>query len=82
MSGQSDHPSRPQLEAQAWNRAGVSRAYAYELMSAMPPAFPHPVKIGKASRWVSAEIDAWIAGRIATRDLRLGQRSGHAVAGA
>jgi predicted DNA-binding transcriptional regulator AlpA len=59
---------RPQLEAQAWKRAGISRSHAYELMSAHPPAFPRPVKIGKASRFVSAEVDRWIASRIAERD--------------
>lgn len=63
------HPgARPQLEAQAWKRAGISRSHAYELMSAQPPAFPRPVKIGKASRFVSTEIDAWIGSRIAARD--------------
>ena len=63
-----DHAARPQLEAQAWKRAGISRSHAYELMSAQPPAFPRPVKIGKASRFVSSEIDAWISGRISVRD--------------
>ena len=59
---------RPQLEAQAWKRAGISRSHAYELMSATPPAFPRPVKIGKASRFVCTEVDAWINTRIAARD--------------
>ena len=59
---------RPQLEAQAWKRAGISRSHAYELMSATPPAFPRPVKIGKASRFVCTEVDAWINTCIAARD--------------
>ena len=59
---------RPQLEAGAWKRAGISRSHAYELMAAHPPEFPRPVKIGKASRFVSAEIDDWIGSRIAARD--------------
>lgn len=63
-----DRGPRPQLEAAAWKRAGISRSYAYELMAAQPPAFPRPVKIGKASRFVVAEVDSWIAGRIAARD--------------
>lgn len=63
-----DHAARPQLEEASWKRAGISRSYAYELMSAQPPAFPRPVKIGKASRFLSAEVDAWIAARIAARD--------------
>lgn len=61
---------RPQLEAGAWKRAGISRSHAYELMAATPPAFPRPVKIGKASRFVCAEVDSWISSRIAARDAR------------
>ena len=61
---------RPQLEPGevAWGRAGISRSYAYELMAAHPPGFPRPVKIGRASRFVSAEVDSWIAERVAARD--------------
>lgn len=59
---------RPQLEAGAWTRAGISRSTAYELMAANPPGFPLPVKIGKSSRFVAAEIDDWIKGRIQARD--------------
>ena len=63
-----DRSQRAQLEPAAWKRAGISRSHAYELMGAQPPAFPRPVKIGKASRFVSAEVDLWIADKIATRD--------------
>lgn len=59
---------RMQLEPEAWKRAGISRSHAYELMAARPPAFPLPVKIGRASRFVSAEVDSWIAARVAARD--------------
>jgi predicted DNA-binding transcriptional regulator AlpA len=65
-----EHGHRPQLEAEAWKRASISRSHAYELMAAQPPAFPRPVKIGKASRFVSAEVDAWIESRIRARDAR------------
>jgi prophage regulatory protein len=65
--------TRPQLEAEAWKRAGISRSHAYELMAAQPPEFPRPVKIGRASRFVSSEVDAWISQRICDRD------SGNAV---
>ena len=58
--------TRPHLESQAWHRAGISRSHAYELMAA--GAFPRPVKIGRASRFVTREIDAFIASRIAERD--------------
>jgi predicted DNA-binding transcriptional regulator AlpA len=59
-------PTRPTLEAQSWVRAGLSRSHAYELMSR--GEFPRPVKIGRASRFVTAEVDAWIASRMAARD--------------
>lgn len=59
---------RPHLEAGAWKRAGIGRSLAYKLMAAIPPEFPRPVKIGKASRFVSTEIDEWIKGRIQARD--------------
>lgn len=50
----------------AWSRAGLSRSRAYELMSR--GEFPKPVKLGRAIRFVSSEVDAWIAARIAERD--------------
>lgn len=62
--------SCPKLESTPWPRAGISRSHAYDLMKETPPAFPLPVKIGRASRWVSSEIDAWIAARIAERDAK------------
>jgi predicted DNA-binding transcriptional regulator AlpA len=72
MSGTQDFANqaapRPQLEPEAWKRAGISRSQAYELMAAQPPGFPRPVKIGRASRFVSAEVDSWIDGRIEARD--------------
>lgn len=54
------------LERTPWTRVGISRTTAYELISA--GAFPAPVKIGRASRWVVAEVNAWIASRIAARN--------------
>lgn len=30
--------------------------------------FPQPVKIGRSTAFVSAEVDAWISARIAERD--------------
>jgi len=30
--------------------------------------FPAPVHIGRSSRWVGSEVDAWVASRIAERD--------------
>ena len=57
---------RPTLELQPWKRVGISRAHAYELM--LRGEFPRPLKIGRASRFLVSEIDAWIAERIAERD--------------
>lgn len=47
-------------------RAGISASYLYQLIA--EGAFPRPVKVRSASRWVSSEVDAWIASRIAERD--------------
>ena len=58
--------TRPRLESQPWYRVGISRSHAYDLMAA--GVFPRPVKIGRASRFLAAEIDAFIASRIAERD--------------
>ena len=30
--------------------------------------FPAPVKLGRSSRWLESEIDAWIAARVTERD--------------
>ncbi|WP_353847720.1 AlpA family phage regulatory protein [Acidovorax sp.] len=35
------------------------RSRIYQLIAA--DEFPKPIKIGKSSRWVKAEIDAWIS---------------------
>ena len=29
--------------------------------------FPRPIKVGRASRWLASEVDAWVAERIAAR---------------
>lgn len=48
-------------------QTGKSAASIYRDVKA--GTFPAPVKIGaRASAWVGAEVDAWIAGRIAKRD--------------
>ena len=63
---------RPQLESEGWRRAGISRSHAYELIA--QGRFPRPVKVGRASRFVAAEIDAWIQARVADRDTASMQR--------
>ena len=53
----------PQVKA----RTGLSRSEIYRRIAMGD--FPAPVKLGqRASAWSTAEIDAWIAGRIAARD--------------
>lgn len=48
---------------QVKSRTGLSKTAIYTDVS-----FPQPVKIGLRSvAWVEAEVEAWIAGRIAER---------------
>lgn len=44
----------------------ISKPTIYSLIRA--GKFPKPAKVGRASVWPQADIDAWIAGRIAERD--------------
>ena len=41
------------------------RSRLYQLIAA--GEFPRPIKIGKSSRWVRAEIDTWLSAQIAAR---------------
>lgn len=59
------------LEAAPWVRAGLGRSSTYALMAANQ--FPRPVKLGRSSRWISAEVDQWIADRVAERDAVAGR---------
>ena len=76
-SGQTQHNTEqqrekpPRLEAAPWVRAGLGRSSAYALMA--ENKFPRPVKLGRASRFLSTEIDAWIAARVAERDAASGR---------
>lgn len=45
---------------------GLKQSRLYELMA--EGSFPQPVKLGRASTWVSTEIRQWIIDRIAERD--------------
>lgn len=48
-------------------RTGLSRSEIYRRIALGD--FPRPIKLGeRASAWSTAEIDAWIADRIAARD--------------
>lgn len=44
---------------------GLGRSRIYPLIKA--GKFPPPIKIGKSSRWLKTEIDAWIAAQSAQR---------------
>lgn len=48
---------------------GFGRSRIYALIS--QGEFPPPVKIGKSSRWVRAEVDDWLSAHIAARGLNL-----------
>ncbi|MGH8031305.1 MAG: helix-turn-helix transcriptional regulator [Luteimonas sp.] len=55
----------PQVKA----RTGLSRSEIYRRSTAGD--FPAPIKLGeRASAWSAAEVDQWIAGRIALRDAK------------
>jgi len=47
------------------DQCAISRATLYAWIKV--GAFPSPVKIGASSRWLSTEIDAWIAALVAAR---------------
>jgi prophage regulatory protein len=49
-------------------RTSLSRASLYRLMA--QDAFPRPVALhGVRKAWVESEVEAWMASRIATRDV-------------
>ena len=47
------------------NYVGLGRSRIYDLIA--KGEFPAPIKIGKSSRWVKAEIDSWLSEQIAAR---------------
>jgi prophage regulatory protein len=50
-------------------RVSLSRSEIYRRIAA--GHFPQPVKLGeRASAWNAAEVDSWIAARIAARDAK------------
>ena len=58
----SSHPSSPPalLAFEPLSHyVGFGRSRIYQLIAA--GEFPQPIKVGKSSRWVKAEIDAWIS---------------------
>jgi predicted DNA-binding transcriptional regulator AlpA len=51
---------------QAAARLGINRQSVYNLAN-RAPNFPKPVKVGRASLWPEADIDAWRAKHPARR---------------
>lgn len=47
------------------NYVGFGRSRIYQLIA--EGEFPPPIKIGKSSRWLTSEIDAWINAQAAKR---------------
>lgn len=55
----------PQVKA----RTGLCRSSLYRAIASGD--FPAPIKLGeRASAWNAAEVDSWIASRIAARDAK------------
>lgn len=48
---------------QVMTTCSVGKTFVYS-----HPNFPKPIKVGGASRWIEAEVLAWIEERIAARD--------------
>lgn len=48
------------------DRVGLHPATIYAEIKA--GRFPKPVKFGRSSRWVEAEVEKWIAARVRERD--------------
>ena len=52
---------------------GIGKSQLYRLIAAGD--FPAPVKIGRSSRWLSSEVDAWIHAQASIRSAEsLGMR--------
>ena len=68
MDHEAKSPAKPSLLPKhlVLSRAGICSSRLYELIA--EGQFPPPVKIGRSSRWVSTEVDAWVAEQIARRD--------------
>jgi prophage regulatory protein len=60
-------PFRPTLLgfAPLAHDTGMCRSRIYQLIR--ESGFPPPIKVGKSSRWLTAEVDHWIAAQAAAR---------------
>lgn len=62
MEAPKDRPAREGVRG----RVGMHPSTIYAEIKA--GNFPKPVKLGRSSRWVESEVDAWINAQIAARD--------------
>ncbi|RKQ73475.1 helix-turn-helix transcriptional regulator [Oceanibaculum indicum] len=61
------HETRLLRRKEVEDMTGLSRSPLYREIQA--GRFPRPVKVGAhASRWVEAEVRAWVAERVANRE--------------
>ena len=51
--------------ADALAYTGLKRTHAYDLMA--QGFFPKPLKVGRTSLWLVADLDKWLADRAAAR---------------
>lgn len=59
-----------QFERAPWRRVGLSKSTIYNLIAT--GEFPRPVRIGRAACFVPAEVDAWVAKKVAGRNAETG----------
>lgn len=59
----STEPRKMLRLAEVCETVGLKHAAIYAKIKAK--AFPAPVKIGYASRWIESEVQAWIDGHVA-----------------
>ena len=78
-SPQTREPTRLLSIRQVCNRVPYHRVYIHRLVAR--GAFPKPVKTGKRRNgWIEAEVEAWIAERIARRDADASEDGGQVPA--
>ncbi|MGL1834417.1 helix-turn-helix transcriptional regulator [Rhodocyclaceae bacterium SMB388] len=63
MDAKTEAPIRIIRRHEVESRTGIARSTIYERVK--QGTFPAPIQLGpRAVGWISADIDAWIAGRI------------------
>jgi predicted DNA-binding transcriptional regulator AlpA len=71
INSTNEQKAHPPTDALLWTmptltrRIGLSRSNIYQQIQS--GKFPEPVKIGRSSRWLAAEIQAWVTAQANTR---------------